>query len=42
MAALVLASAVCEKFGGDTVEDLTAAHRAYVRRLRGRWDAQPG
>lgn len=42
MAALVLASAVCEKFGGDTVEDLTAAHRAYMRRLRGRWDAQPG
>jgi len=34
MVALVLASALCEKFGGDTVADLKAAHRAYMGRLR--------
>jgi len=35
MVALVLASALREKFGGDTVDDLKAAHSAYMRRLRG-------
>jgi len=34
MVALVLGSALCEKFGGDTVADLKAAHEAYMRRLR--------
>jgi len=32
--ALVLASALREKFGGDSMHDLKAAHRAYMRRLR--------
>lgn len=34
MMALVLASALREKLGGDTVRDLKAAHQAYMRRLR--------
>ncbi len=34
MAALVLASAVIEKFGGDSMVDVLAAVRAYRRRLR--------
>jgi len=33
MMALVLASALREKLGGDTVQDLKAAHQAYMRRL---------
>jgi chorismate synthase len=34
MAALVLANAVEEKFGGDSMADVLAAVRAYRRRLR--------
>lgn len=34
--ALVLADAVLEMFGGDTLEDLKAAHSAYLERLRAR------
>ncbi len=34
--ALTLADAVLEKFGGDTVDDLTAAHAAYLERVRKR------
>jgi chorismate synthase len=33
MCCLVLASAVLEKFGGDTLDDLLAAHRHYLARL---------
>ena len=28
-----LARAACEKFGGDALEDLVAAHRAYLERI---------
>jgi chorismate synthase len=34
MAALVLANAVTEKFGGDSLDDLLRSVRAYTRRLR--------
>jgi len=34
MLALVLADALCEKFGNDSVEDLCAAVERYRRRLR--------
>jgi chorismate synthase len=34
MAALVLANAVTEKFGGDSMVDILAAVRSYRRRLR--------
>lgn len=34
MAAVVLADAVLEKFGGDSMADLRAAYDAYLRRLR--------
>lgn len=37
MLALVLASAVREKFGGDALGDLLAAHRAYLSRLALPW-----
>jgi len=37
MLALVLASAAREKFGGDCLDDLLAAHRAYLARLRLPW-----
>jgi len=37
MAAIVLADASLEKFGGDTVADLVAAHDAYVERISNRW-----
>ena len=33
VAALVLADAVLEKFGGDTLEDLRASHERYVQRV---------
>jgi len=36
VAALVLADAVLEKFGGDTVADLKAAHAAYLERVEAR------
>jgi len=29
-----LARAACEKFGGDAIQDLVAAHRAYLERIR--------
>ncbi len=35
MCCLVLASAVLEKFGGDTLDDALAAHRHYLSRLAG-------
>lgn len=34
--ALTIAEAVLEKFGGDTVDDLTAAHARYLERVRSR------
>ncbi|MGH2697627.1 MAG: chorismate synthase [Actinomycetota bacterium] len=34
--ALTLADAVLEKFGGDTVDDLTGAHARYLERVRSR------
>ncbi len=37
MLALVLASAAREKFGGDCMEDMLAAHRRYVERLALPW-----
>lgn len=37
MLALVLASAAREKFGGDCLDDLVAAHRAYLARLALPW-----
>ena len=36
VAALVLADAVLEKFGGDTIADLKAAHAAYLERVEAR------
>ncbi len=35
MCCLVIASAVLEKFGGDTLDDALAAHRHYLSRLSG-------
>jgi chorismate synthase len=32
-----LASAACEKFGGDAVQDLVAAHHAYLARIAPLW-----
>jgi len=37
MVALVLAEAVLEKFGGDTIEELVANHRAYCDRTAARF-----
>lgn len=37
MVALVLADAMAEKFGGDTVADMRCAYDAYLGRLAGRW-----
>jgi hypothetical protein len=34
MVAIVLAAAVLEKFGGDTMADLSSAWQAYQQRLR--------
>lgn len=42
MLALVLASAACEKFGGDCVADMVAAHEHYMRRLALPWDDEGG
>jgi chorismate synthase len=39
---IVLAAAVLEKFGGDTVGDLDAAWKQYQNRLRGRLDPNRG
>ncbi len=38
MLALVLADALVEKFGGDTLEELRASVARYLERLRQRWD----
>lgn len=38
MVAWILADAVLEKFGGDTIEDLRAAHAHYMRRIASRLD----
>ena len=40
MVAMVLADAVLEKFGGDNMSDLLAAHRHYIERLREIWGEQ--
>ncbi len=40
MAAIVLADACLEKFGGDTMADLIVAYRAYVDRISNRWPAR--
>ena len=37
MAALVLADAMVEKFGGDSVGEMTDNFNAYVKRLEVRW-----
>lgn len=42
MLALVLASAACEKFGGDCVADMVAAHERYMSRLALPWDDERG
>ena len=42
MVAIVLADAMLEKFGGDTLDDLRQAYDAYLRRLRRRWDELRG
>ena len=42
MVALVLADAMTEKFGGDTLADLSAAYEAYLGRLSARWEALQG
>ena len=39
MVAIVLADAMLEKFGGDTLADLSGAYEAYLGRLRARWEA---
>jgi chorismate synthase len=38
MVAIVLAAAVLEKFGGDSLRELRASHAAYLRHLRERWE----
>jgi hypothetical protein len=38
MVAVVLADAMLEKLGGDTLDDLRQAYDAYLRRLKKRWD----
>ncbi len=42
MVAIVLADAMLEKFGGDTLDDLRQAYDAYLLRLRRRWDELRG
>jgi len=43
MIGVVLASAACEKFGGDCLDDLLAAYRHYLDRLRLPWrERRPG
>jgi chorismate synthase len=39
MTAIVLAGALVEKFGGDSVAELRANYQAYVARLNARWTA---
>ena len=38
MVALVLADALVEKLGGDTLQDIRQSYDAYVQRLQRRWD----
>ena len=40
MMAYVMAAAVCEKFGSDSICDLKKALRAYNERLRKAWCAR--
>ena len=42
MVAIVLADAMVEKFGGDTMGDLSGAYEAYLGRIRARWEALQG
>jgi len=42
MAALVLADALLEKFGGDAMSDLLTAHAHYLERLASRWEGLDG
>jgi chorismate synthase len=42
VAAFELASAYCEKFGGDTVADMEEAFHAYVARLEAKFGPRPG
>lgn len=42
MVALVLADALVEKFGGDSLTDLKANREAYLARLQKRWDDLEG
>lgn len=42
MVAVVLADAMLEKLGGDTLDDLRQAYDAYLRRLKKRWDELRG
>ena len=37
MAALVLADAMVEKFGGDSLGEMRSNYDGYVQRLRSRW-----
>jgi chorismate synthase len=39
MTAIVLADAVVEKFGGDSITELRANYDGYVARLNTRWNA---
>ena len=42
MVAVVLADAMLEKLGGDTLDDMRQAYDAYLRRLQKRWDELGG
>jgi len=42
MVSFVLAQAMREKFGGDSLQDMQAAWEAYWRRLRGLWQPDSG
>jgi chorismate synthase len=42
MVAVVLADAMLEKLGGDTLDDLRQAYDAYLRRLKKRWEKLRG
>jgi chorismate synthase len=42
MLALVLAGAMVEKFGGDSLAEMRANYSAYLERLSRRWDRLKG
>lgn len=42
MTALVLAGAFLEKFGGDAMADVRAAHAQYLERMTARWERSDG